>query len=73
MDFAPHYASLPAIEILLMTAAAESDFGTYLYQKKGPAKGLFQIRIPTTASTPIISTGAGPCSGKKTMMRWFMI
>ena len=47
MDFAPHYASLPAIELLLMTAAAESDFGTYLYQKKGPAKGLFQIEPDT--------------------------
>ena len=33
MEFAPHYATLPAIELLLMTAAAESDFGTYLYQR----------------------------------------
>lgn len=47
MDFAPHYATLPAIELLLMTAAAESDFGTYLWQKSGPAKGLFQIEPDT--------------------------
>lgn len=47
MEFAPHYASLPAIELLLLTAAAESDFGTYLYQKSGPAKGLFQIEPDT--------------------------
>ena len=47
MEFQPHYATLPAIELLLMTGAHESLFGTYLYQKGGPALGFFQIEPAT--------------------------
>jgi hypothetical protein len=37
-----------AVELLLLTAAVESDFGTYLYQVKGPAQGVFQMEPATT-------------------------
>jgi len=36
-----------AKELLLMTAAHESGLGTYLAQKKGPARGIYQVE-PTT-------------------------
>lgn len=36
-----------AVELLLGTAAVESRFGTYLYQLRGPARGVFQIEPET--------------------------
>lgn len=36
-----------AVELLMLTAAQESQLGTYLKQVKGPARGVFQIE-PTT-------------------------
>jgi len=48
IEFHPAYCTLPAIELLLMTGAAESDFGRFLWQKGGgPAKGFFQIEPAT--------------------------
>jgi hypothetical protein len=37
-----------AVELLIMIAAHESGLGTYLYQVKGPALGVFQME-PATA------------------------
>lgn len=40
--------SRPAVVLLLGTAAVESDFGTYLWQKgRGPAQGAFQMEPAT--------------------------
>lgn len=36
-----------AVELLMMTAAVESQFGTYLKQIKGPARGVFQMEPAT--------------------------
>lgn len=36
-----------AVELLLLTAAVESNFGTYLKQIKGPALGVFQMEPRT--------------------------
>lgn len=36
-----------ATELLLMTAAVESNFGTYIKQIKGPALGIFQVEPST--------------------------
>lgn len=48
MEFYPAYCTFASIELLLMTGAAESDFGRYLWQKGGgPAKGFFQIEPAT--------------------------
>ena len=43
----PKLCTDDAVNLLLGTAAIESDFGTYLYQVSGPARGVFQIE-PTT-------------------------
>ena len=40
--------SVAAVELLMLTAAAESQLGRYLYQVNGPALGVFQIE-PDTA------------------------
>lgn len=40
--------SIQALVQLLGTAAVESDFGTYLWQKGGPARGPFQMEPSTT-------------------------
>lgn len=37
------FYSKEAVELLLMTAAAESEFGTYLKQVGGPALGVMQV------------------------------
>lgn len=39
--------SPPAEELLVLTAAAESLGGAYLYQVKGPARGIFQMEPAT--------------------------
>ena len=39
--------SLAAVNLLLGTAAVESNFGTYLFQKNGPALGVFQMEPAT--------------------------
>lgn len=39
--------SLPAEELLMLTAAVESNLGHYIYQVRGPARGIFQME-PTT-------------------------
>ncbi len=36
-----------AANLLLGTAAAESDFGTYIRQVNGPARGIFQMELGT--------------------------
>lgn len=36
-----------AVELLMMTAAVESNFGTYLNQVNGPALGVFQMEPNT--------------------------
>ena len=36
-----------AVELLMLTCAVESNFGTYLKQVRGPARGVFQME-PTT-------------------------
>ena len=36
-----------AEELLMLTAAAESELGTYVYQRRGPAKGFFQMEPAT--------------------------
>ena len=36
-----------AVELLMMTAAVESKMGTYLYQIRGPARGIFQMEPAT--------------------------
>jgi len=41
--------SKDAEELLMLTAATESNLGTYLYQVNGPALGVFQME-PTTAT-----------------------
>lgn len=46
-EFSPRWASAAAVELLLMTGAQESGFGTYLYQINGPALGFFQIEPAT--------------------------
>ena len=38
-----------AVELLMLTCAVESNFGTYIKQIKGPALGVFQME-PTTHS-----------------------
>jgi hypothetical protein len=43
----PQFHSEEAIELLLGTAAVESDFGTYLRQVNGPARGVFQVEPAT--------------------------
>ena len=43
----PEFYSDEAVEILMMTAAAESDLGTYLTQVEGPALGLMQVEPET--------------------------
>lgn len=40
-----------AVELLLLTAAHESDLGTYLRQTQGPALGLYQMEPATEADT----------------------
>lgn len=45
--FSPRLASPAAVELLLMTGAHESLFGTYLYQRGGLALGFFQIEPGT--------------------------
>jgi len=39
--------SPPAEELLILTAAAESLGGAYLYQTNGPARGIFQMEPAT--------------------------
>ena len=39
--------SVEAVYLLLGTCAVESNFGTYLKQKNGPALGVFQIEPST--------------------------
>lgn len=47
-EFDSELDSTAAVNLLLGTAAAESDFGTYLRQRGGgPAKGVFQIEPNT--------------------------
>lgn len=36
-----------AVELLMLTAAAESDLGTYLRQVSGPARGIYQMEPNT--------------------------
>lgn len=36
-----------AVELLMLTAAVESNLGTYLEQEKGPAQGIFQMEPNT--------------------------
>jgi len=36
-----------AVDLLMLTAAQESKMGRYLYQIKGPARGIFQIEPAT--------------------------
>ena len=36
-----------AVELLMMTAAVESNLGDYIKQTKGPAKGIFQVEPAT--------------------------
>jgi len=40
-------ATTAAVELLMLTAATESRLGTYLYQIRGPAVGIFQMEPPT--------------------------
>lgn len=40
-------ATTPAVELLMLTAATESRLGTYLYQLRGPAIGIFQMEPKT--------------------------
>ena len=42
-----NFYSEDAVTLLMMTAASESDLGTYLHQVKGPAKGLMQVEPAT--------------------------
>lgn len=42
-----HLNDPAAVELLLGTAAIESDFGTYLHQIRGPAEGPFQMEPAT--------------------------
>lgn len=44
------YCTLDAVDLLMGTAAQESQLGRYLYQIKGPAKGAFQIEPNTDRS-----------------------
>ena len=53
-DFGEKYSTDAAIELLMMTAAAESDLGSYLYQDDGDAEieqelalGVFQVESMT--------------------------
>lgn len=43
----PEWHSEDAVELLMMTACAESDCGRYLQQIKGIALGIFQVEINT--------------------------
>jgi len=45
----PEFYSEDATTLLMMTCAAESDLGKYLFQHGGPAKGIFQVE-PRTMS-----------------------
>ena len=36
-----------AVELLMLTAAVESNLGSYLVQQKGPAQGIFQMEPAT--------------------------
>jgi len=48
MDLDPKYCTEPARELLLLTCAQESNFGTYLWQAGGgPALGVFQMEPRT--------------------------
>lgn len=42
-----NYNSPEAVELLIMTAACESDMGEYIMQVKGPAMGIFQMEPAT--------------------------
>jgi hypothetical protein len=44
--------SEPAVELLMMTAAAESALGRYIKQIGGPARGIFQICLLYTSPSP---------------------
>jgi hypothetical protein len=46
-SFGEGFDSDAAVDLLLGTAAQESDFGTYLKQIKGPAIGVFQMEPAT--------------------------
>lgn len=46
-EFQTNLSTKPAIEILMLTAAQETHLGTYLFQVRGPAKGVFQIEPRT--------------------------
>lgn len=44
-EFIPY--SENAVELLMLTAAAESNLGEYIYQLNGPARGIFQMEPRT--------------------------
>lgn len=46
-DFDKGVLSRDAVELLMLTAAVETNLGSYIYQVSGPAKGLFQMEPET--------------------------